>query len=171
MLKVDGPRNRAIYSGKEIDAVYLGAQAEAGSESVKREAELRNQIAAQMKANPAIAGLTKEAQIEKGRQVYMGLCFACHQPDGKGLPGAFPPLAGSEFLLADRERAIRIVLKGLSGPVTVAGKTFNSVMPPQEAVLTDAQIANALTFVSNNWGNKADAITAEQVKAIRDEVR
>ncbi len=171
MLKVTGPRNRAIYSGKEIDAVYLGAQADAGSESVKREAELKNQIAAEIKANPAIAGLTKEAQIEKGKQVFMGLCFACHQPDGKGLPGAFPPLAGSDFLLADRERAVRIVLKGLSGPVTVSGKTFNSVMPPQEAVLTDAQIANALTFVSNSWGNQGDAFTAEQVKAIRDEVR
>ena len=63
------------------------------------------------------------------------------------------------------------MLKGLSGPVTVIGKTFNSVMPPQEAVLTDTQIANALTFVSNSWGNKGDAFTAEQVKAVRGDVR
>ena len=108
-------------------------------------------------------------QVEKGKQVFMGLCFACHQPDGKGLPGAFPPLAGSDFLQADRERAVRIVLKGLTGPVTVNGQTINSVMPPQEAVLTDAQIADVLTFVLNSWGNTGDALSAAQVKAIRNE--
>jgi nitrite reductase (NO-forming) len=169
MLKVEGPANRVIYSGKEIDAVYLGAQAEAGSESAKREAELKTQIVAATKANPVIAGLTKEVQMEKGKQVYMGLCFACHQPDGKGLPMAFPPLAGSDFLLADRDRAIRIVLKGLVGPVTVNGQTINSAMPPQEAALTDAQIADVLTYVSNTWGNKGDAFTADQVKAMRNQ--
>lgn len=169
MLKVAGPENRVIYSGKEVDAVYLGAQAEAGSDSSKREAELKGQIAAEMKSNPTIAGLTKEMQIEKGKQVYMGLCFACHQPDGKGLPGAFPPLAGSDYLLADRDRAIRIVLKGMTGPVTVNGQTINSAMPPQEAVLTDAQVADVLTYVYNTWGNKGDAFSAAQVKAIRNE--
>ncbi|MCX6944940.1 MAG: copper-containing nitrite reductase [Opitutales bacterium] len=167
MLKVSGPENRVIYSGKEIDAVYLGAQAEEGSDSSKREASLKNRIADEIKSNPTIAGLTKEMQVEKGKQVYMGLCFACHQPDGKGLPGAFPPLAGSDFLQADRERAVRIVLKGLTGPVTVNGQTLNSVMPPQEAVLTDAQIADVLTFVYNTWGNRGEAFSTAQVKAIR----
>jgi len=171
MLKVSGPEDKVIYSGKEIDAVYLGSQAEEGSESARREAELRSQIAAQIKSNPAIAGLTKEMQVEKGRQVYMGLCFACHQPDGKGLPNIFPPLAGSDFLQADHERAIRIVLKGLSGPVIVNGATINSAMPPQEAVLTDTQIADVLTFVLNSWGNKGDAVTTDQVKAARNETR
>jgi len=169
MLKVTGPDNRVIYSGKEIDAVYLGAQAEAGSDSAKREAELKKQIASEMSSNPTIAGLTKEMQIEKGKQVYMGLCFACHQPDGKGLPMAFPPLAGSDFLLADRERAVRIVLKGLTGPVTVNGQTINSAMPPQEAVLTDSQIADVLTYVYNTWGNQGDAFHTDQVKAIRNQ--
>lgn len=171
MLKVSGPENRVIYSGKEIDAVYLGSQAEAGSASSKREAELKTKIAAEIKANPAIAGLTKEMQIEKGKQVYMGLCFACHQPNGQGLPGAFPPLAGSDFLQADHDRAIRIVLKGLSGPVTVNGTTINSVMPPQEAVLTDRQIADVLTYVLNSWGNQGEPITEERVKAIRHQLQ
>jgi len=170
MLKVNGPENRVIYSGKEIDAVYLGAQAEEGSDSVKREAELKAKILAEIKSNPAIAGLTKEMQVEKGKQVYMGLCFACHQPDGKGLPGAFPPLTGSDYMLADRDRAVRTVLKGLTGPVTVNGVTFNSAMPPQEAVLTDAQIADVLTYVFNSWGNSGDAFTAAKVKAIRNEI-
>jgi nitrite reductase (NO-forming) len=171
MLKVSGPENRVIYSGKEIDAVYLGAQAEAGTDAQKHETELKQQIAAEIKSNPAIAGLTKEVQISKGKQVYMGLCFACHQPDGKGLTGVFPPLAGSDFLHADHDRAIRIVLKGLSGPVTVNGQTINSAMPPQEAVLTDAQIADVVTYILNAWGNEGDAISSDRVKAIRNETK
>ena len=169
MLKVSGPEDRIIYSGKEIDSVYLGAQSDEGSEASKREAELKSRIATEMKNNPAIAGLSKEAQVEKGSRVYMGLCFACHQPDGKGLPLAFPPLAGSDYMLADRDRAVRTVLKGLSGPVVVNGTTINSVMPPQEAILTDGQIADVLTYVFNAWGNKGDAFTADHVKAIRNE--
>jgi nitrite reductase (NO-forming) len=171
MLKVSGPPDRAIYSGKEIDAVYLGSQADEGSASAKREQELKGQIATELSSNTAIAGLTKEMQMEKGKQVYMGLCFACHQPDGKGLPNVFPPLAGSDFLQADHERAIRIVLKGLSGPVTVNGKAINSMMPPQEAVLTDSQIADVLTYVLNSFGNSGEAITADHVKAVRNEIR
>ncbi len=171
MLKVDGPENRVIYSGKEVDAVYLGAQAEAGSEAARRELELQARIAAEIKANPVIAGLTKEAQIEKGKLVYMGLCFACHQADGNGLPGVFPPLAKSDYMLADRDRVIRAVLKGLTGKITVNGKVYDSAMPPQEAALTDTQVADVLTYVFNTWGNTGDAFSAAQVKAVRNEVR
>lgn len=169
MLKVSGPENRVIYSGKEIDAMYLGAQAEAGSDSMKRETELKEKIAAEIKSNPAITELRKEVQIEKGKQVYMGLCVACHQADGKGLQPAFPPLAAADYMLADRERAIRVVLKGMSGPVTVNGKKYDSAMPPQEAVLTDQQVADVLTYAFNAWGNTGDAFTRDQVKVIRNE--
>jgi nitrite reductase (NO-forming) len=72
-------------------------------------------------------------------------------------------------MLADRERAIRIVLKGLTGPVTVNGQTINSAMPPQEAVLTDTQIADVLTYVFNAWNNKGEPFSADQVKAIRNQ--
>jgi len=108
-------------------------------------------------------------QAEKGKQAYMGLCFACHQPDGKGLPGVFPPLAGSDYMLADRERAIRVVLKGMTGPVTVNGKKYDSAMPPQEAALTDQQVADVLTYIFNAWGNTGDAFNADQVKAVRNQ--
>jgi nitrite reductase (NO-forming) len=169
MLKVTGDANRVIYSGKEIDAVYIGAQADAGSDSSKREAELKAKIAAEIKSNPAIAGLTKEMQVEKGKQVYMGLCFACHQPDGNGMPNVFPPLAKSDYMLADRERAIRVVLKGMTGPVMVNGKKYDSAMPPQEAALTDQQVADVLTYVFNAWGNEGEAFTADQVKSVRNQ--
>ena len=165
MLKVSGEENRVVYSGKEIDAVYLGQAAAAGSESQKREAVLQAQIAEEMRTNPRIAGLSKEAQVERGKRVYMQTCFACHQPDGKGLSGIFPPLAASDYLKADRERAIRIVTKGLTGPVTVNGQAFNNVMPPQ--VLTDQQIADVLTYVTNSWGNSGEAFTVDDVRRVK----
>ncbi|MDD2762998.1 MAG: copper-containing nitrite reductase [Opitutaceae bacterium] len=165
MLKISGPENRLIYSGKEIDAVYLGSAAAAGSDAQKREAALQAQIAEEIKTNPKIATLTRQAQVERGQRVYMQTCFACHQSDGRGLPGIFPPLAGSDFLKADRERAIRIVTRGLSGPVTVNGQAFNSIMPPQ--VLTDQQIADVLTYVTNSWGNTGDAYSVDDVRRVK----
>jgi nitrite reductase (NO-forming) len=165
MLKVSGPENRLIYSGKEIDAVYLGSAAAGGSASQKREAALQVQIAEEIKTNPKIAGLTKQAQVERGQRVFMQTCFACHQPDGKGLANIFPPLAGSDFLKADRERAIRIVTKGLTGPITVNGQAFNNVMPPQ--VLTDQQIADVLTYVTNSWGNTGEACSVDDVRRVK----
>jgi len=165
MLKVTGPENRRIYSGKEIDAVYLGSAAEAGTDARKRETELQAQIAEEIKTNPKIASLTKEAQVERGKRVFMQTCFACHQPNGLGLPGIFPPLAGSDFLLADHDRPIRIVTKGLTGPVTVKGQTFNNVMPAQ--VLSDQQIADVLTYVTNSWGNNAAPYTVDDVRRVK----
>jgi mono/diheme cytochrome c family protein len=72
-------------------------------------------------------------------------------------------------MLADRDRAIRTVLKGLTGAVTVNGKKYESMMPPQEAVLTDAQISDVLTYSFNTWGNTGDAFSTAQVKALRNE--
>ena len=121
---------------------------------------------------PAVAPTTLEGQIAEGQKVYMAVCFACHQPTGMGLPGMFPPLAGSDWVNAPKpDRLIRIVLQGISGPITLNGAPFNTpapIMPPQSAVLNDSQIAWALTYVRNSFGNKADAVTPEQVKAIRD---
>lgn len=169
MLKVTGAEDRVVYSGKEVDAVYFGSSAEDGSAAAKRQAELEQQIKAEIKANPTIAGLTKEMQIEKGKQVYMQNCFACHLPSGEGMAGAFPPLAKSDFLMANRDRAIRIVLKGLSGPVTVNGQAYNGVMPPQGDVLTAEQVADVLTYVTNSWGNTADAFTVDEIRKVKGE--
>jgi nitrite reductase (NO-forming) len=82
------------------------------------------------------------------------------------LSSVFPPLAKSDFLTADSARAIEIVLNGLSGPVTVNGATYNSVMPPMSQ-LNDDEIANILTYVMNSWGNSGPAITAKQVEGTR----
>jgi mono/diheme cytochrome c family protein len=102
-----------------------------------------------------------------GASVFSSRCAACHQGTGLGLAGAFPPLAGSEFVLGDGERAVRIVLRGLSGPVTVKGLAFNNAMPAWADQLSDAEIAAVLTYVRTSFGNAAPAVTAEVVAAQR----
>ncbi|MEW6157172.1 MAG: copper-containing nitrite reductase [Verrucomicrobiota bacterium] len=169
MLKVEGPENLLVYSGKEVDAVYLGRQAAEGSEAEKKVEQLRAAVKEAIASDPKIAGLTKEIQIEKGKQVYMQTCFVCHQPDGQGIPNQIPPLAKSDYLMADKERSIRGVLAGQSGEMVVNGKKYNGIMIPLN-YLTDDQVANVLTFVRNNFGNSGDAVTIEEVRKIRGEV-
>lgn len=154
ILKAEGPENRAVYSGKEVDSVYLGDKA----------ANLTPVTVA--RAAEASGTLTKEEQIKAGEARFTGTCSVCHQPSGQGLPGVFPPLAGSDFLMADKQRAIGIVLNGLTGSVTVNGKTFNSLMPPMSQ-LNDDELANILTYVRNNWGNSGEGVSAEEVRKVR----
>lgn len=106
------------------------------------------------------------ADEETGEQVYGRVCAACHQGGGKGLPPAFPPLAGSSWVTGDIDTPIRIVLRGLGGNIEVAGATYNQVMPTQGA-LSDEQIAKVLTFVRSSFGNKAGEVSTEQVAAVR----
>jgi len=94
-------------------------------------------------------------------------CAACHQATGLGVPGAYPPLAGSEWLLNNPQVPIRIVLHGLQGPITVKGTSFNSAMTPFGDQLTDEQIAAVITYERSSFGNHAPGITAAQVTAER----
>src|SRR5215831_4668573 len=166
MLKVEGPDNTPVYSGKEIDESYLGEQAPQGYEATQRIATLGKKVEETIRQTPAIVTMTQALQMEKGKLVFMQNCSMCHQLDGKGLPGVFPPLAQSDFLMADKDRSIRIALRGLSGPITVNGAAYDNLMP--QLPLTDEQVANVLTFIRNSWGNKGDAISMEEVKHVRE---
>jgi len=104
--------------------------------------------------------------MQAGEAVFLANCAACHQPTGAGLPGAFPPLAGSDYLLADPARALTGVLKGVTGVITVNGIQYNSVMPSQ-GHLSDQDLANVMTYVLNSWGNKGGDVGPEQVTAAR----
>jgi nitrite reductase (NO-forming) len=168
MLKVEGEENRLVYSGKEVDETYLGEQAPEGSEAAQKIASLAEKVQETMRQTPAIAQLTQEIQIEKGKRVFLQNCAMCHQADGKGLPNVFPPLAQSDYLMADKQRSIGAVLRGLSGPITVNGQRYDGVMPPQ-VTLNDEQIAHVLTFIRNSWGNKGDGVSIEEVRAVREE--
>ncbi len=104
-----------------------------------------------------------------GKGVYLGNCQACHVASGVGLPGAIPPLAGSEWILGNEKRLAMILLKGLMGPVKVKGGPYNGVMPPWEATLNDKKIAAVLTYVRQEWGNKAGPVTPAQIAAAKKE--
>lgn len=167
MLKVEGPENSLVYSGKEVDAVYLGKAAEDGSAGEKRVAALKAQVAEEIKGNPKIASLTKEIQIEKGKGVYLQTCFVCHQVNGEGVPAQIPPLAKSDyFAKMTTEEAIQIVLAGRTGEVVVNGKKYNGTMTPLN-YLNDEQIANVLTYVRNSFGNEGPAVSPDEVRKVR----
>lgn len=110
--------------------------------------------------------LSTEERITAGKELYQASCQACHRADGTGTRGLFPPLAGSDYLMADEKRAISTVLNGLSGPVTVNGVEYNLQMPAQRN-LTDEDLASILTYVRNSWGNKGGPTTPEEVAAVR----
>ena len=119
---------------------------------------------AKVAAGPATAS-SKEDRIKLGETVYKANCLACHGVEGKGVEGAFPPLAESDYLNADYKRGIQAVVKGLSGEITVNGKKFNSVMPA--VALNDEDAANVLTFVLNSFGNKGGEVKPEEIAAAR----
>ena len=115
-----------------------------------------------------------ESPVVRGKKFYTNppaSCVTCHQANGKGVPGSFPPLAGSEFVQGGSKRLGMILLKGLQGPLKVESATFNGAMPTWEKVLSDKQIASILTYVRQEWGNKAGEITPEQIAAARNEFR
>ena len=104
--------------------------------------------------------------MEVGKGVYNGICMACHLGEGQGIAGVFPPLAKSDYLMEDTDRAIKTLIKGMSGEVTVNGTKYNQVMPPTG--LDDQDIADVLNYVMNSWGNKAeDMVTKAKVAEVR----
>lgn len=112
-----------------------------------------------------------DALIVQGRKIYGTYCVACHQPNGGGTPGQFPPLAGSDWVNnLGPNRQIRIVLNGLQGPISVKGAQYNNVMLPWRDQLSDTDIAAVLTYVRGNrdWGNSGAPVNPATVKAIRE---
>jgi len=143
-LKVEGSENKTIYSGKQAEADYHATGAPATQSTTTS-----------MKA-PGAAGAT----------LYQTYCFGCHQAQGQGMPGTFPPLAKSDYLMTDPSRSIETVLNGLNGPIQVNGQTYNGVMPPM-GHLKDEEIADVLSYVRSSWGNQGEPISADEVARVR----
>jgi len=116
-----------------------------------------------------VSAAGKDELIAKGEAVYLANCAACHQPNGQGLAGAFPPLAGSDFLKGDRKAVMGAALFGLSGPITVNGVEYNGVMPSL-GHLRDEDLAAALSYVFNAWGNGGAFVSVDEVAALRAEL-
>lgn len=149
LMKVEGGENKEVFSGKMADNVYMP---EGGAiQKVPDKEQLS-------------VATTLEDQLKLGKAVFGQNCAACHQPDGKGIVGAFPPLAGADFFNADPKRAIDIVKNGKSGQITVNGSPYNGVMPALG--LSDEDVANVLTYVSHSWGNKKRVFKKSEVSGI-----
>ena len=109
---------------------------------------------------------TLDERLANGERLFVAQCSACHQVDGQGLNGAFPPLAKSDYIAEDPMRAVHAVLNGLSGPVTVNGVEYNAVMP-NLGHLSDSDVADVVTYVLNSFGNEGGAVSAAEVTAVR----
>jgi len=118
---------------------------------------------------PGATGAVQLTRAQLGKRIFVANCQTCHQANGQGVPGQYPPLAGSEWVQGNEERIIRIVMHGLKDPITVAGKEFNNVMAPLGGVLKDEQIANVLSYIRQEWGNQAPEVQPETVSKVRGE--
>lgn len=157
MLKVEGPEDKIVYSGKEVDSVYLSDKAGPGVGTTVAEAT----------ASAEAGTLTLDQQIAAGKALFAGTCSTCHQPDGKGLMPTFPPLAASTYIAATpMDTLIGGVLNGLTGPVKVNGVDYDGVMPPM-SYLADDDLANMMTYVFNTMGNSKGVVSKADVARIR----
>lgn len=183
-IEVKGEENEEIFSGKIEDKIYDGylsanqakinsftgqlvnrnnsgeyvsqyESGQSGANSELLEAAMSN--SASSKTKPDFASL--------GQSVYNSSCSACHQTDGKGLPNVFPPLLNSDWMKKNKEGAISAVVHGMTGNITVNGKPYNGIMPPQN--LNDEQTAAVLTYVYNKFLNSSTKVSADEVKKVR----
>ncbi|MDE3175376.1 MAG: nitrite reductase, copper-containing [Pseudomonadota bacterium] len=149
-LKVAGPEDKLVYSGKTNDLVY---QPEGAG------------IVDAGKGAPAPGARSKQERVARGADIFANNCQACHQANGEGVPEAFPPLAKSDYLNGDKVRAIKTVTGGLEAPLVVNGQTYNGVMPAW--TLSNEDVANVLSYLYANWGNAGFEVTPEDVAANR----
>ncbi len=151
MIKVTGDEDLVIYSGKQDDSIYLP---EGGAiQTINQDVPV------------AVKATSLEERVQFGQRLYEQNCMACHQDNGQGINGAFPPLAGSDYLLADGKKSIGALVNGLSGEIVVNGVKYNGVMPAVS--LSDEQVANVLSYVLNTWNNNGGEITPSDVAEVR----
>lgn len=117
-----------------------------------------------------------KASAERGKMIYMTTCMACHQPGGTGIPGAFPPFDGSEYVVENPKRLVALVLKGYQGPITVKGVTYNNILIAVDTqfpqLKENVKLADVLNYIRTAWSNKADsAITPDFIQKVRDEFK
>jgi mono/diheme cytochrome c family protein len=107
--------------------------------------------------------------VTRGKDIYIINCLSCHLDQGEGIEGLYPPLAKSDYLMADKKRAVQQTLKGIKGEMKVNGKMYNGEMNGFD--LTDNDLSDVLNYIRNSFGNKGTAITPEEVKASRKSIK
>lgn len=117
---------------------------------------------------PPLDPYDPQVWIAKGKGVYGTVCISCHGGTGEGTPGKYPPLKGSEWVIHGEERPVSIVLAGITGPLHVKGAVFGSdPMPAQAGSKSNAEIAQVISYIRNEWGNKASIVYDDQVDIVR----
>ena len=106
-----------------------------------------------------------QASMLRGKEIYVTQCMTCHMQQGEGIVGVYPPLAKSDYLMADKNRAIKQVLEGTSGEMVVNGVTYYGFMTG--FALNDKEVSDVLNYIRNSWGNKGEIVKPDEVKAIR----
>ncbi len=127
----------------------------------------KRKMSAHIRTPDEVADNLQKGIVTGGEQIYRTYCVACHLNDGKGDGNRFPPLDSSEYVLGDKKRLINILLNGLQETITVKGKQYNNLMP-SHSFLSDEDLALVLTYVRQNFGNKASEITVNEVAALRN---
>jgi nitrite reductase (NO-forming) len=107
-----------------------------------------------------------KSSMARGQDLYAAQCMSCHLEGGEGIEDVYPPLAKSDYLMADKDRSIHTVIHGLTGEIVVNGKSYNMDMTP--FALTDEEVSDVLNYIRNSWGNKGEPVTAEEVRAARN---
>jgi len=151
-INVVGEEDHDVFSGKQKDIVY------------QPEGSAIQSITPAQAPEP-IPERTFEERMVRGKTLFETNCAACHQINGEGLPPVFPPVANSDYLMAQEDKGIGIILHGLSGEITVNGVKYDNVMPSMQ--LGDDEIASILTYIRNSWNNKGDLVTAQEVNNVR----
>ena len=137
---------------------------ENGSSNQKQTDKLGN------KSNNVASGNIDEDFLSEGKKIYRKYCLACHQIDGTGVSGTFPPIDNSDLVSNNKDSLISIVLSGIKGKVIVKGEEYNNIMPPHN-FLNDEQVAQVSTYIRNNFGNTGEAVKTEEVIQIRKKVK
>lgn len=170
-FEIRRPRSAALLTLVVAASAYVSytpslAAAQSRTTS-KQSAVTTSKSSAKAETKATTTTAATKASLPDGKQVYSTTCAACHQVAGEGVPGVYPPLAGSEWVSGDEAKVVRILLHGVTGPIEVAGETFNGMMPAWGATLKDDDIAAVLTYVRSTWGNTGAPITAAKVASIR----
>jgi mono/diheme cytochrome c family protein len=150
--------------GKVWRIMYTGDKARFNTEQLAQMEQRK--LLPHLKTPDEIKDNLQQGLLTAGGKVYNRYCGNCHQGNGEGDSQRFPPLAESEWVLGDKKKLIAVVLNGLEGPIQVKGKPYDNVMP-QHSFLADTEVADVLTYIRQNFGNKASPVNEDEVAAVR----
>lgn len=131
-----------------------------------KDSEETQAVSAEM-TEPEAKNSEKNSEYADGKAVYTQYCISCHQANGSGVPNLNPPLTETDYVLGDKQELIRIILNGSSAGLEVKGNTYANNMPAFD-YLKDKEIANVLSYIRNDFGNSAEAVSVEDVQMARD---